>query len=201
MVTLHRIGTELDLAKQNIWLYVRQLQNRGLIVYTPKERFTTPIHLSEAGWALSEVPRASGRDLQFPILGQIAAGQPTLADDQIEAYVTRLQDVLDLHEGDFLLRVRGHSMIGIGIYDGDLVAIHPQEDEPLKGEIVLVTIPRDNTATLKRWERKNGIVKLSSENPHPDYDPMEFPVEEVLMQGCLVGHIGTGRSRRAQNGE
>ena len=83
------------------------------------------------------MPRAKA-DLQFPILGEIAAGQPTLADGQVEAYATRLQDVLDLREGDFLLRVRGDSMTGIGIYHGDLVAIHPSEEEPNSGEVVLV---------------------------------------------------------------
>ncbi|GAA5513082.1 LexA repressor [Deinococcus carri] len=199
LVTIQRVGEALHLPRQNIWGYVRKLQERGLIVYNPAERFTTPIRLSEAGWRVSQVPRAASVDLRFPILGEIAAGQPTLADGQVEAYATRLQDVLDLREGDFLLKVRGDSMTGIGIYPGALVAIRPQQEEPLSGEIMLVTLPTENTATLKRWHRNNGTVTLTSENP--EYGPMTFKVEEVLIQGCMVGHIGAGRSRRTQNGE
>ncbi|GBF03897.1 LexA repressor [Deinococcus aerius] len=194
LVTLQRVAAELELPRQNIWSYVHNLQERGLVVYNPTERFTTPIRLSDTGWEVSEVPRAAARDLRFPILGEIAAGQPTLAEGQVEAYATRLQDVLDLREGDFLLRVRGESMIGIGIYPGDLVAIHPQHEEPHSGEIMLVLVPGENTATLKRWFRDNGTVTLVSENP--DFKPMTFPTEDVRIQGCLVGHIGTGRSRR-----
>ena len=206
MVTLQRVGVELDLPRQNIWTYVRRLHEQDLIIYQPTERFTTPIRLSEAGWQVSQVPRAAKADLRFPILGEIAAGQPTLADAQVEAYATRLQDVLDLREGDFLLKVRGDSMIGIGIYPGDLVAIRPQDEEPLSGEIMLVTIPGENTATLKRWHRDNGTVTLTSEHPEcekPDskYRPITRSVEDVLIQGCLVGHIGTGRSRRSGNGK
>ncbi|CAM4041792.1 LexA family protein [Deinococcus marmoris] len=197
LVTLQRVAAELGLPRQNIWNYVRALQERGLVVYTPTERFTTPIRLSEEGWRVSGVKSTATRDLRFPILGLVAAGQPILADDQVEAYATRLQDVLDLREGDFLLRVRGDSMTGIGIYSGDLVAIHPSEEEPNSGEIVLVLVPGENTATLKRWRRDNGTVTLISENP--TCGPMDFSVENVQIQGCLVGHIGTGRSRRSSS--
>lgn len=195
MVTLQRVGAELELPRQNIWTYVRKLDERGLVIYQATERFTTPIRLSEAGWQASEVKRTADRNLRFPILGEIAAGQPTFADEQVEAYATRLQDVLDLREGDFLLRVRGDSMTGIGIYPGDLVAIHPSGEEPHSGEIALVLVPGENTATLKRWHRDNGTVTLISENPA--YGPMTFSVEDVQVQGCLVGHIGAGRSRRS----
>ncbi|WP_234009001.1 LexA family transcriptional regulator [Deinococcus sp. NW-56] len=199
MVTLHRVAVALGLPRQNIWIYVRKLQERGLIIYSPSERFTTPLRLSEEGWWVSEVPRAAGIDLRFPILGEVAAGRPTLAGEQVEAYATRLQDVLDLREGDFLLKVRGDSMTGIGIFPGDLVAIRPQQEEPHGGEVVLVLVPGENTATLKRWHRDNGTVTLVSENPA--CAPMTFPVQEVRVQGCLVGHIGAGRSRRSPNGE
>ncbi|UQN10693.1 LexA family transcriptional regulator [Deinococcus sp. QL22] len=113
----------------------------------------------------------------------------------MEGYATRLQDVLDLHEGDFLLRVRGDSMLGIGIYPGDLVVIHPTQAEPHPGEIVLVLLPDEESATLKRWHRLNGTVSLISENPA--YLPMTFKAANVQIQGCLVGHIGIGRARRS----
>lgn len=197
-LTTKRIGAEVKMERQNLRVYLVELQQRGLVRYEAGERQTAAIRLSEAGWqAIGEAQPS--RDLSFPILGEIAAGQPTLADGQVEAYATRLQDVLDLREGDFLLRVRGDSMTGIGIYDGDLVAIRPQQDPPLSGEVALVLVPGDNTATLKRWHRDNGTVTLKSENPA--CEAITFSVEEVRIQGCLVGHIGTGRSRRSGNGE
>ena len=68
------------------------------------------------------------------------------------------------------------------------------QEEPHPGEIVLVLLPDDQSATLKRWHRLNGTVSLGSENPQ--YPPMILKATDVQIQGCLVGHIGTGRTRR-----
>lgn len=130
LVTLQRVASQLNLPRQNIWRYVRQIQKMGLIVYQPTERYTSPMHLSEAGWWASRASVSSQADLRLPVLREIAAGQPILAVEQLKAHVTRLQEVLNLHAGDSLLRVRGDSMIGIGIYPSDLGAIHPQAEEP-----------------------------------------------------------------------
>lgn len=193
-VTTARIGTNLGIPRQNVRTYLLALQEHDLVLYEASERQNAVIRLTDQGRERTGISEGDSDSLSFPILGEVAAGEPILAEDQIEGYAARLQDVLDLHEGDFLLRVRGDSMIGVGIYPGDLVAIHPTNDEPHSGEITLVTVPGDNTATLKRWQRNNGTVSLYSENPA--YAPITFKVEEVQVQGCLVGHIGTGRSRK-----
>ena len=198
-ITIARIGAELKMPRQNVRTYVLVLRDRGLVLYEAGERQTAVIRLTDQGRAMTGAEDGDSGLLSFPILGEVAAGQPTFTSEHIEGYAARLQDILDLHEGDFLLRVRGDSMIGVGIYPGDLVAIHPTSDEPHSGEITLVTVPGDDTATLKRWQRHNGTVSLHSENP--DYPPMTFPVEDVQIQGCLVGHIGTGRTRRTQPAE
>ena len=198
-ITIARIGAELKMPRQNVRTYVLALRDQGLVLYEAGERQTAVIRLTEQGRAMTDTGDADPSLLSFPILGEVAAGQPTFTGEHIEGYAARLQDILDLHEGDFLLRVRGDSMIGVGIYPGDLVAIHPTTEEPHSGEITLVTVPGDETATLKRWQRHNGTVSLHSENP--DYPPMTYPVEDVQIQGCLIGHIGTGRSRRTQPAE
>ncbi|WP_291423108.1 S24 family peptidase [Deinococcus sp.] len=202
-VTTSRLAAELGLPRQNIRGYLLALLNRGAIRYPASGRQTVPIHLTEQGWNVAvtrRTPRAEEHGtLTFPVLGEVAAGHPTLASTDIEARATRLQDVLDLHEGDFLLRVRGESMMGIGIYPGDLVAIHPTTQEPLSGEIALVAVPGEETATLKRWHRNNGTVTLRSENPA--YPPLTYPADDLLVQGWLVGHIGTGRARRSHTSE
>jgi len=206
-VTTARIGERLGMPRQNVRSYLLALQGLNLILYVAGERQNAVIRLTAGGATLAgqgggpatNGPNRESASLGFPILGDVAAGQPGWAEEHIEGYAARLQDVLDLHEGDFLLRVRGDSMTGVGIYPGDLVAIHPTSEEPHSGEITLVTVPGDDTATLKRWQRHNGTVTLHSENP--DYPPMTYPVADVQIQGCLVGHIGTGRTRRTPPAE
>ena len=193
-VTTARIGSHLGIPRQNVRTYLIALQNLNLVLYVAGERQNAAIRLTEQGRRKTGIGKGGSDSLAFPILGNVAAGQPGWAEQHIEGYAARLQDILDLHEGDFLLRVRGDSMIGVGIYPGDLVAIHPTQDEPHSGEITLVSVPGDDTATLKRWQRHNGTVSLLSENPA--YPPITLKVEDVQIQGCLVGHIGTGRSRR-----
>lgn len=196
-VTTGRLGDLLGMPRQNVRMYVLSLRDQGLLRYEASERRAAVMRLTDAGWGasgeqgtLAEVPA-----LAFPILGEVAAGEPILAEQRIEGYAARLSDVLGLRDGDFLLRVRGESMVGVGIYPGDLVAIHPTRDEPRSGEITLVLLPGQETATLKRWQRNNGTVTLTSENPRQA--DLTYPVEEVEVQGCLVGIIGLGRSRRA----
>lgn len=192
-VTIKRLSESLQMPRQNVRMYVVALQAHNLVDYDASERHTAIIRLVDAGRALLGLPPTL---LSLPIVGDVAAGSPGYAEERVEGYATRLQDVLDIHEGDFLLRVRGESMLGIGIYEGDLVVIRPMQEEPKPGEIALVAVPGDDTATLKRWRRNNGTVTLFSENP--SFPPMTFRAEDVLIQGCLVGHIGTGRTRQAR---
>lgn len=128
----------------------------------------------------------------FPVLGDIAAGAPILAEESRDIRAEKLSDVLDLREGDYLLRVRGDSMRGVGIYDGDLIAVRPCE-ACHNGEIAVVLLPGENSATLKRIYKEGDQVRLVSENPA--VGPMVYPAAEVRVQGCLAGHIGAARSR------
>lgn len=186
-VTTQRLAADLGLHRQNLRQYLLALRDKGLIHYEAGGRQRALISMTQEG-------RQHTEQAAYPVLGAVAAGQPILAEGQPQRYVTRLDEVLDLHPGDFLLSVLGDSMIGAGIYEGDLVAIRPTQAEPLRGEIVLVLLPDDSTATLKRWNRLNGLVSLHSENPA--HAPIVVPAVNVQIQGCLVGHIGTGRARR-----
>lgn len=186
-VTTQRLSASLSLPRQNVRQYLLALQDKGLIHYEATDRQRALITLTDTGRQLSEQG--------YPLLGRVAAGQPILAEGEVQRYVSRLEDVLDLKPGDFLLTVSGDSMIGAGIFDGDLVAIRPSQAEPLNGEIVLVLLPEASTATLKRWNRLHGVVSLHSENPA--YAPIVLPAASVEIQGCLVGHIGTGRVRKS----
>ena len=101
---------------------------------------------------------------KLPLLGKIAAGQPILAEEDCE-YFSPINDT----KADFCLRVRGDSMVGAGIKDGDIVFIRKQESVD-DGEIAAVLV--EDEATLKRVYISDDAVTLISENPK--YKPMVY---------------------------
>lgn len=103
-----------------------------------------------------------------PVIGRIAAGKPILANEHIEGYANVHGDV----HADFALQVRGDSMVGARIMDGDLVFIHKQP-EVEDGEIAAVLI--DGDATLKRFYKRDGMVQLVAENPK--YAPLLYTAD------------------------
>ena len=104
------------------------------------------------------------RGTTLPLLGKIAAGQPILAEEECEFF-----SPIDDTRADFCLRVRGDSMIGAGIKDGDIVFIRKQESVD-DGEIAAVLV--DDEATLKRVYVTDDAVTLIAENPK--YKPMVY---------------------------
>ena len=98
--------------------------------------------------------------LSVPVVGRVTAGTPILASENIEEYVS-IPNVL-LGDGEhYILGVRGNSMIEAGILDGDFVVVHKQQDAN-NGEIVVAMI--DDEATVKRFYRENGHIRLQPEN-------------------------------------
>lgn len=95
---------------------------------------------------------------KIPLIGTIAAGEPILAEQHIEEYI----DLETATRADFCLRVKGNSMIGAGIKNGDIVFIRLQDDVD-DGEIAAVLI--DDSATLKRVFKLGTLIQLRSENP------------------------------------
>jgi repressor LexA len=106
------------------------------------------------------------RAVNVPILGTIAAGQPMLAQENIEDTFPLPTTMVSEGETVFMLRVKGDSMTGAGIFDGDLVAVR-QQSVANNGEIVaaLVNGPAGEEATVKRFYRDGRRVKLVAENP------------------------------------
>ena len=110
---------------------------------------------------------------QVPLVGHVAAGAPILAEEHVEDYVPFPTGG---HPEDyFALRVRGESMLGAGIYPGDLVVVHCQR-EAVNGEIVVALF--DDEATVKTLSRKNGRTWLLPANP--DYQPIDGPQAQIL---------------------
>jgi repressor LexA len=121
---------------------------------------------------VEETPARASEDRRIrdvPVLGRIAAGTPILAAEHIDEVMPLPTELVG--EGPvFLLEVKGDSMIDAGIHEGDLVAIHKQDDAR-DGEIVACLIDGEE-ATVKRLQRKDGRLYLHSENPA--YEPMVF---------------------------
>ena len=111
--------------------------------------------------------RAPVRDV--PLVGNIAAGSPILAEEDIEE-IYPLPTELVGHDPVFMLSVRGDSMIGAGIYDGDYVVVRRQQTAR-DGQLVAALVDGEE-ATVKRLERRDSQVILRAENP--DYPPMVF---------------------------
>jgi repressor LexA len=113
----------------------------------------------------ADLRRAPVRDV--PLVGRIAAGSPILAEEDIEE-IFPLPTELVGNDPVFMLRVRGDSMIGAGIFDGDLVVVRRQP-EARNGELVVALIDGEE-ATVKRFRREDDRVLLMSENP--SYEPI-----------------------------
>ncbi|MCI5771744.1 MAG: transcriptional repressor LexA [Clostridiales bacterium] len=129
---------------------------------------------------LTDAPRNTSQRL--PVVGKIAAGSPILAEESIEDYLFVPDSMLG--EGEhFILSVRGESMIGCGIMDGDYVIIHRQS-EVNNGDIAVAMI--DGDATLKRFYRENEHVRLQPENPAMEPIIVKPGQVDVLGKACAV---------------
>ena len=115
----------------------------------------------------------------LPLVGHVAAGQPILAEENIEDYV-QVPDIAGGDDGEYVLRVRGDSMRDVGILEGDFVVVRPQ-DTATDGEIVVALVGEE--ATVKRFFREADHVRLQPENA--EMEPIRS--KEVRVLGRVVG--------------
>ena len=121
----------------------------------------------------------------LPIVGQVAAGNPILGEENIEDYCTLQPDFFS-PSADYLLRVKGESMKNIGILNGDLLAVHKTETAR-NGQIVVARI--GDEVTVKRLNKHNHIVELQAENEDFDSIIVDLREQEVVIEGLGVGVI------------
>lgn len=128
------------------------------------------------------------KDLGLPIIGQVAAGSPILAEEHLEDHCTISSDFFQ-PKADYLLRVKGESMKNVGIMDGDLLAVH-QCQTAKDGQIVVARI--EDEVTVKRFKKKGNIVYLIAENE--DFEPIVIDLKEqsIAIEGLSVGVIRRG---------
>jgi repressor LexA len=180
--TVREIGEEVGLASPStVHAHLANLERAGLLRRDP----TKPRALELIGREKREpAPQAEPdqRDgARLPLVGEIAAGGPLLAEEHIEEYLAMPSST----KGDFLLRVKGESMIDAGILDGDLVIVQRAQDAR-NGEIVVALAGDDEAAdeaTVKTFYREQGRVRLQPENE--SMEPIYAPYVQIL--GRVVG--------------
>jgi len=117
----------------------------------------------------------------LPLVGRVAAGQPILAEENIEELID-VPAFLRRDDDDFVLRVRGDSMADAGIFNGDFIVVHSQ-DQAQNGEIVVALV--GDEATTKRFYNEGRTVRLQPENEL--YEPIIVNADEVELVGRVVG--------------
>jgi repressor LexA len=182
--TVREIGEHVGLASPStVHAHLANLERAGLLHRDP----TKPRALELLGRERREpatretVERDEPNVARLPLLGQIAAGGPMLAEENIEEYLAMPAST----KGDFLLRVKGESMIDAGILDGDLVIVQRAQDAR-NGEIVVALAGDDESAdeaTVKTFYREGKRVRLQPENAA--LEPIYAPHVQIL--GRVVG--------------
>lgn len=159
--------------------HLRALSDRGAIELRPgRARGIVLPHARSAGESQPATTR------RLPVIGRVAAGSPLLAIENLEDEI-QVDSSLFRPPPDYALKVRGDSMIGAGIDDGDLLLVH-RTPEARAGQIVVARI--DDEVTVKRLRRKGRGIYLDSENPaHASIHVS--PGSEFVIEGLAVGTI------------
>jgi repressor LexA len=182
--TVREIGERVGLASPStVHAHLANLERAGLLRRDP----TKPRALELLGRERRQAPADASAEapavdaVSLPLVGEIAAGAPLLADENVEEYLPLPKST----KGDFLLRVKGDSMIDAGILDGDLVIVQRAQDAR-NGEIVVALAGDDESAdeaTVKTFYREQNRVRLQPEN-----DALEpIYAKHVQILGRVVG--------------
>jgi repressor LexA len=176
--TVRDIGKAVGLASSStVHAHLSNLEKVGLLRRDP----TKPRALELLDRAAQGVQAGVQTFLQpgLPLVGQVAAGQPIVAEENIEEYI-QTPAFAGGADGEFLLRVRGDSMVDAGIIEGDLVVVHSQ-DHAQDGDIVVALVGEE--ATVKRFFQEPDHIRLQPENA--SMEPIRS--RDVRVLGKVVG--------------
>ncbi len=177
--TVRDIGKAVGLASSStVHAHLANLEKIGLLRRDPSKPRAIELLDRAVGNAVDSV-RSIVTHAGLPLVGSVAAGQPVLAEENIEEYIT-VPEVAGGTDGEYILRVRGDSMKNAGILEGDYVVVRRQETAN-DGDIVVALVGEE--ATVKRFFRESDHVRLQPEN-----ETME-PIRsrEVRLMGRVVG--------------
>jgi repressor LexA len=176
--SVREIGEAVGLASSStVHTHLTTLQRQGYLRRDPTKPRAIEVRYDAMSGAVIE--RRPARHV--PLVGDVAAGTDVLAQENVEELLPLPEDFT----GDgqlFMLKVRGDSMIGAGILDGDFVVVR-QQHEAEKGDVVVAGIPGEE-ATVKTYGRRGAKVVLTPSNPA--MTPMVFDVADVTIYGKVV---------------
>jgi repressor LexA len=171
--TVREIGKAVGLhSSSTVHAHLANLEKLGLVKRDPSKPRAIELLFGKAKQAISS-------DNGLPLIGQVAAGEPILAEENIEEYL-EIPDVIGGEDGDYILQVRGESMKDAGILESDYVIVRPSDDAA-NGEIVVALIGEE--ATVKRIYREKDHIRLQPENE--EMEPILTTEARVL--GKVVG--------------
>lgn len=174
--TVREIATAFSISIKAVQDHLTALKKKGYVSHTEKRSRGLRVLIDDRPEA--NLPKSA----KIPLLGTIAAGKPIFADENFEGYVPFSKDMLPPDHDYFALRVRGTSMIGAGILDGD-IAIIQQCSTARNGQIVVALI--DDSVTLKRYFNELMRIRLQPENP--EFKPIYS--QNVTILGILSSII------------
>ena len=160
---LPEIAEHFHIVKSTVSRYLSEMDERGMIEYRD-------------GIAATSLTQKFDTELiNIGVIGRVSCGMPQLEEEYVEEYVTL--PVSMFGKGDFyILRASGHSMIGAGIDDGDLVVIRKQT-EAKDGDIVVALVENENTLKRLYRDTEHGCVRLHPENP---------AMEDIIVPSCRI---------------
>lgn len=179
--TVRDIGKAVGLASSStVHAHLANLEKLGLLRRDPSKPRAIEL-LDRVGESVAEAVENVRSFVRpgLPVVGHVAAGQPILAEENIEEYVT-VPPAAGGEEGEYVLKVRGESMIDAGILEGDFVVVRPQETAN-DGEIVVALVGEE--ATVKRFFREPDHIRLQPENT--TMEPIRS--KDVRVMGKVVG--------------
>jgi repressor LexA len=177
--TVRDIGKAVGLASSStVHAHLANLEKIGLLRRDPSKPRAIELIDRAVDRAVESMRGIVGGD-RLPLLGSVAAGQPILAEENIDEYVP-VPELAGGGEGRYLLRIRGDSMREAGILEGDYVVVHPQETAR-DGDVVVALLGEE--ATVKRFFREDGHIRLQPENAA--MEPIRSKEAKVL--GRVVG--------------
>ena len=145
-----------------VHVHLQVLEDKGYIRRNlSKSRALEVVHADDIQETGDDRPSDSRQLVTLPLLGRVAAGAPILAEGNVEEYMTLPRCLLG-DDASFVLKVKGDSMIGAGIFNGDFVVVKQQADA-VNGEIVVAQLGEE--ATVKTFYREKETVRLQPENP------------------------------------
>lgn len=172
--TIREIADNYSISVKGAHDHITALRKKGFLKHADKRPRTMGL--------IHTVPDESSQMVEIPLLGSVAAGIPIMADENFDGYVIMHRSLLRKNKKYFALKIKGDSMSGAGILEGD-TAIIEKQNTVRDGEIAVALI--DEAVTLKRFFRESSRIRLQAENP--SYKPIYS--QDVKILGRLSGIV------------